>query len=115
MLIRQLPGTRYKARLLLLVARHPKLYVPREGTSFFLPLATYQCLKAFAMVAEQHTEELPSEASPLLNNPSANPDASNVSVSFGRGFTIVSTMGLLLFIQGRHIANPVISVKEIHG
>ena len=52
------------------------------------------------MVAEQHTEELPSEATPLLNNSPAELDESNVPISFPRGFTIVSAMGLLLFTQG---------------
>lgn len=78
------------------------------------------------MVAVQHTEEFPSEATPLLNNSPAESDESNVPISFGRGFTIVSAMGLLLFTQGildfacncpgaaPQMTEPVLSYQHVH-
>ncbi|KAE8354724.1 major facilitator superfamily domain-containing protein [Aspergillus coremiiformis] len=68
------------------------------------------------MVVEQHTEELSSEATPLLNNPPAEQvDQSTrmAPVSFSRGFTILSTMGLLLFIQATNMSMMTTAQSDI--
>ncbi|KAB8223925.1 major facilitator superfamily domain-containing protein [Aspergillus novoparasiticus] len=65
------------------------------------------------MVAVQHTEELPSEATPLLNNSPTESAESNVPISFGRGFTIVAAMGLLLFTQATNMSMMTTAQSDI--
>lgn len=65
------------------------------------------------MAAEQHFEDLPSEATPLLNNPPVELDGNNVPISFSRGFTIVVTMGLLLFIQTTNMSMMTTAQSDI--
>ncbi|KAF4156448.1 hypothetical protein CNMCM6936_005984 [Aspergillus lentulus] len=56
------------------------------------------------MVADQQRDAVPSEATPLIEHPLTDHDATRISPSFIRGAVITITVGLLLFIQTTNIS-----------
>ncbi|KAE8153153.1 major facilitator superfamily domain-containing protein [Aspergillus avenaceus] len=64
------------------------------------------------MLVERQTDELPSEATPLLDAPSE-VEERNVSVSAARGFTIIASMGLLLFTQATNMSMMTTAQSDI--
>ncbi|KAF9889330.1 hypothetical protein FE257_007440 [Aspergillus nanangensis] len=68
------------------------------------------------MAAERQRETSPSEASPLLGASSpaeTNEESSPIALSFGRGLTIVLSMGLLLFIQATNMSMMTTAQSDI--